>query len=239
MNTHELVVKPEYRETHLSIPQDLTQDGFADLLRTLGSMRGAIHWWVGDALVFGNAKFGELAAQFEELLNLTYQQLADYKWVASRVPPEHRFPPDQVSWSHHRDLAKIDDPKKRSEWLQKVKDEGWSRAELRQKLRDEGLLVMPMFPKSEEKADEGASAEPATELLLPEEPTEGEEEIETVAQNAVSRLSVQQAHDMIIQQVERLAGVGTREAEMCVYSIQAAVDAIVAKLERDAQTIEA
>ena len=124
-------------ETHLSFLSGLTFDTWAGAVQELARLTRCSAWWLGDALVVGEAKFGEDASQIESELGHDYQYLADLKWVAKRIPPEDRSP--SLSWSHHRELAKFE-PAQREQWLTKAESEGWTRTQLRHELRDQGLL---------------------------------------------------------------------------------------------------
>jgi hypothetical protein len=85
-------------------------------------MNGSIHWMLGDALNYGNARYGEKYSQALETTKLTYSALANFSWVARSVPTENRNP--NLSWTHHRAVSKLDveeqkrllDEAERSEW---------------------------------------------------------------------------------------------------------------------------
>lgn len=92
--------------TGLSFTGDLSFDQWEVLLNRLYTMNGAIQWMLGDALNYGNARYGEKYSQALESTKLTYSALANFSWVARSVPPENRNP--NLSWTHHRAVSKLD-----------------------------------------------------------------------------------------------------------------------------------
>jgi hypothetical protein len=63
----------------------------------------------------------ESLVEFSKQVNDSYQQLANYKWVASRYPVPVRT--ETLSWTHHERIAGRDD---RLDWLKKAADNYWS-----------------------------------------------------------------------------------------------------------------
>lgn len=108
--------------TGLAFTADLSFDQWEVLLNRLYTMNGAIQWMLGDALNYGNTRYGEKYSQALESTKLTYSALANFAWVARSVPPENRNP--NLSWTHHRAVSKLDveeqrkllDEAERKEW---------------------------------------------------------------------------------------------------------------------------
>ncbi len=63
----------------------------------------SIHFWIGDWLNYGEAKWGEMYEQAIEATGFDYQTLRDDKYVASRVELSRRR--DKLSFGHHREVA--------------------------------------------------------------------------------------------------------------------------------------
>ena len=84
------------------------------------------------------------------------EQLQVWARVASRVPKKVRNP--NLSWSHHRAVASLDDPREQERWLNLTDVEGLRSNELSARIRD---ARQPRPP------DEGAPQEPAHALACP------------------------------------------------------------------------
>ena len=61
---------------------------------------------IGDALRYGERRWGETYAQVMDATGMAYQTLANAKWVASRVPVQRRR--TELSWSHHAEVASLE-----------------------------------------------------------------------------------------------------------------------------------
>jgi hypothetical protein len=83
----------------------LDESDWIRLMGTLTRLEKAIQFSIGDALNYGNSRYGEKYSQAMEVTGLTYQALANYSWVSAAVPIENRK--TEVTWSHHRLAAKL------------------------------------------------------------------------------------------------------------------------------------
>lgn len=90
----------------LTFNGDLQYDEWIDLMQTLVRLEMAFQFAIGDALVFGEARYGEKYSQVMEVTQLSYQSLANMVWVSKKVPIENRNP--ELSWTHHRVIASVD-----------------------------------------------------------------------------------------------------------------------------------
>lgn len=90
----------------LTVVGDLHFDEWMDLMQTLTRMETAFQFAIGDALIWGEARYGERYSQAMEATGLTYQALANMVWVARKVPIQNRL--DGLSWTHHRVVASVD-----------------------------------------------------------------------------------------------------------------------------------
>ncbi|KKK78867.1 hypothetical protein LCGC14_2839210, partial [marine sediment metagenome] len=73
-----------YEEGRLNLPSGVSFDEWMKVGRTLSDMANSTPWWVGDWLLAGEQKFGELASQGLTLWPSygSYQSLANMRRVA-------------------------------------------------------------------------------------------------------------------------------------------------------------
>jgi DNA modification methylase len=69
----------------------------------IGNADRSVHFWVGDWLNYGEAKWGEMYEKAIQETGFDYQTLMDDKWVASRVKFSSRK--ENLSFSHHKIVA--------------------------------------------------------------------------------------------------------------------------------------
>jgi N6-adenosine-specific RNA methylase IME4 len=112
----------------LELPDSLSYEGWKAVGDTLRYVAGAVQWWLGDWILFGERKYGEMYSQALEATEYEYQTLRDATWVADQFEMSRRR--DNVSWSHHREVASLE-PAEQDEWLDRTQDEGWTHKELR------------------------------------------------------------------------------------------------------------
>lgn len=128
MKVIEEVHGPAYHELQLDIPDDVTFDEWEDLLRGLGAMARSHQWWVGDAVVFGENRFGEEHAQALEALGLEPKTAQNYAYVAANVEVSRRR--EDLTWSHHAEVARLGKQAQRDA-LARAASEGWTVRQLR------------------------------------------------------------------------------------------------------------
>jgi hypothetical protein len=90
----------------LTFNGDLQYEEWIDLMQTLVRLETAFQFAIGDALVFGEARYGEKYSQVMEVTQLSYQSLANMVWVSKKVPIQNRNA--ELSWTHHRVIASVD-----------------------------------------------------------------------------------------------------------------------------------
>lgn len=117
-----------YEPTRLVIPTNLTLDEFVGLLRSLGGIARGHQWWVGDALVEGEKRYGEEIAQHAEELNLEPHTLTNWRWVADSIKSSRRR--EDLTWSHHAEVARLP-AKDQTTALAKAAKESWTVRQLR------------------------------------------------------------------------------------------------------------
>lgn len=92
-------------------PNGLEVDGipsFEDWMRCgdfIRNAQGAVHFWIGDWLNYGERVYGEVYAQAMDETHYKYQTLANDKWVSKSIPPSRRR--ETLTWSHHAEVADL------------------------------------------------------------------------------------------------------------------------------------
>lgn len=79
---------------------------FESALHGVTAAGDSVRWWLGDLLVFGEARFGEEYAQALDGMRLSEHQLRRYRWVAERISPVRRR--ENLSFSHHQEVAALE-----------------------------------------------------------------------------------------------------------------------------------
>ncbi len=112
---------------------DLGFEDFEAICYMLGALHEAVRFAIGDAIVQGEALYGEAAYQAFERFQLSEEAMKEYVRVAQRVPRSRRR--KGLSWSHHRAVAALEPPAQK-EWLRRAVDEGMSHHDMRAALRN-------------------------------------------------------------------------------------------------------
>lgn len=81
---------------------------------------GAVHFWIGDWMNYGEQKWGEMYTQAIDETGYSYGTLANDKWVASRVDPSRRR--EHLSFAHHQEVADLM-PEDQEELLKVAEDQ--------------------------------------------------------------------------------------------------------------------
>lgn len=139
-------------QNRYDLPADLTFDEWRSVVGTLQTIDRAVKWWLGDALVFGERRFGEdasaaLPTAEEDPYEISQSVLKQAAWMSSVFPPGTRVP--ELSWTHHRVVADLE-PEDRSTLLREA-------VAARLSTRD---LVQRVKEKQEQARAIPASAEP-------------------------------------------------------------------------------
>jgi hypothetical protein len=114
----------------LSLPEGMEYDQWRDALHMYAKLGKASQFWIGDALQYGEDRFGELYAQAASETGYSSESLRGMQWVASRIPASVRRL--TLSWSHHQVAAGSEDPKT---WLDTAEAERWTVKELRHAIK--------------------------------------------------------------------------------------------------------
>jgi len=132
--------------TGLAFEPDTPIEVWGPLTERLVRQSKRIEWFIGDAIRFGEAAYGEdRYTQWVEQTGLSENTLTTYRWVAERIEPLRRR--KDVGWSHHREVASLPVPAQES-LLDRAEGAGWTRWQVRQ------------AAKAEREKSEGRSATP-------------------------------------------------------------------------------
>lgn len=118
---------------YLHIDDDTPIEDWIKIGDYLQLARDSLNFWIGDWLAFGEKKYGEMYPQgVQEATSKTYEELANCKYVSSKVAPDIRK--DTLTWSHHAAVAKLE-PDKQKEYLERADREGMSVEHLRNSIK--------------------------------------------------------------------------------------------------------
>lgn len=104
----------------LEFSPDLTFEEWSAIGKYLQVMGGAIHWFLGDWIRYGEANYGEKYAQAIEETGYDYGTLRNDVYVCEQIDLSRRR--DNVSFSAHKEVAMLD-PDEQDKILEKAQDE--------------------------------------------------------------------------------------------------------------------
>lgn len=120
--------KVEASKTGLIFNSAITYNEWEWVGSQLQTVEGAIHWWIGDWLNYGEKSYGETYAQAIDETGYDYSTLRHDKWVADRIELCRRR--HNLTWSHHAEVASLDS-NDQDMLLDKAEKKEWSREKLR------------------------------------------------------------------------------------------------------------
>lgn len=100
--------------------------------RRIGQLWRASPWWIGDWLLFGTNRWGEMYAQAAKITGYDRKSLRNMRYVSSRFALSLRK--DNLTWSHHALLTSLQ-PEEQRRWLERAISERLSVEDLRIELR--------------------------------------------------------------------------------------------------------
>jgi hypothetical protein len=162
-----------YEQFELVIMQDLELDEYEVLLRTLGSMAKGHQWWIGDALEYGEGRYGPDVFQVAGEAGLEEHTLVNYRWVASRVAPSRRR--DDLSYTHHEAVARLDESQQEA-MLETAATEKWSTREMREAV----AIKFPQARLAEPRVEPEAVEHQTSLALTPSEEASIARRLETI-----------------------------------------------------------
>lgn len=71
----------------------------------LKNANGAVHFWIGDWMNYGERQWGEMYAQAIDETGYSYGTLANDKWVTACIEPSRRR--ESLSFAHHQEVADL------------------------------------------------------------------------------------------------------------------------------------
>ena len=98
----------------------------------LQQIEGAVQWWIGDWLNYGEHAYGEKYSQALDATGIKLRTLESCAYVAAHVETTRRRV--GVGWTLYQDLASLPSDQQ-EDWLVKVVAGDWTRARLRTELR--------------------------------------------------------------------------------------------------------
>ena len=132
-------------DVSLRMAESLSFEQWEEIGRRLVPFGDAARWWIGDWLSKGEWRYGERARAVAEVLGRKYAEVRDWAYVAEHVPEPVRRPPQELSFTHHRLVAKLV-PAEQERWLARAVEEDWSKRELQE------ALVRELAPARESHA---------------------------------------------------------------------------------------
>lgn len=122
----------EFKPTGLEIKGSPTYDEWESFGNGLKAVNGAVQWWIGDWINYGESAYGEKYSQALEATDYEYETLKGYSYTARMVEKVRRR--TNLLFSHHREVAKLK-PKEQEKWLKKAEEEQLSVRKLRDSIR--------------------------------------------------------------------------------------------------------
>lgn len=95
----------EATKVGLTIRPDLSLSDWKALGQQLKLVQGAIQWWIGDWLNFGERTYGDKYTEALTVTDYDEKSLRNIKYVAGAVEMSLRR--DNLSWSHHKEVAAL------------------------------------------------------------------------------------------------------------------------------------
>jgi hypothetical protein len=131
--------------TGLQIVEDATEEDYERVGRTLLNMQGALQWWIGDWIVYGDAfKWGEtykrLAVEFGYEIDTLYR----YAALCRKIQFGIRNP--ELDPAHHRLVAYMDE-ELQTQWLAYAAAHELKVEELRQAIRSQHPTKPPTLSR--------------------------------------------------------------------------------------------
>ena len=96
-------------DTALIMPDGCDFATVERMLRGMKIVSDCVRFWMGDLLLYAERNFGEMYSQLLDETDYAYQSLKDMAWVANAIAPQTRR--SELTWSHHREVAKLDQAK--------------------------------------------------------------------------------------------------------------------------------
>ncbi len=159
----------ELWERGLCLPNSITEEQVQAIVESLAFFEEGRQWYWGDLLNKCEAKWGETYAQFVPWTGRKVQTLMNWKYVASRIPPERRM--FALEWTKYQAVADLS-PAEQLKWLALAEQNEWQREDLRAALKG-------AIPDGHEPPNtKSANLPPAVESVVLPSPDEAFEVLE-------------------------------------------------------------
>lgn len=146
----------EWTKTSLRVVDpEMTYERMEEIVGQLRGFRDATSWWLGDALRFSEAAWGEKYAQMMDVTGLGLSRLTNIVYVCEHVEQAQRR--DDLSFTHHELVASLEQDSQ-IEWLTAAAESAWPKERLREALKEAKVAQKP----ARTKPDPGAAAASAT-----------------------------------------------------------------------------
>jgi hypothetical protein len=146
VETNALVTLPNVQmtKTRLVIPEDTSFSDWEDIGKKLKNVEGAVQFWIGDWINFGERKWGDKYQFVHDELGFSYDYISQIASVSKKFPgnsvagngiegtPTRH---ENLSFSHHVEVATIPGPVA-ERLLIKAETENLSKRELRIEVRE-------------------------------------------------------------------------------------------------------
>jgi hypothetical protein len=103
---------------------DVSYEALEDLCAFLGNLHRGCEWWIGDALLQVEMRYGDKVTQAAEATGLAPQTIINRMSICSRIPRSKRK--QGMAFSTHAVVAYME-PARRDELLALGEKEGWKR----------------------------------------------------------------------------------------------------------------
>lgn len=160
-----LVPGVKLHTTGLTLPPRLTFEEWTNVGAWLLHVGRAINWAIGDWLADGERRYGETYAQAADVTGYEEPTLMTMAWVARKVTTSIRS--ENLSWSHHREVASLEDAAEMRYWLNQAEEGNWSVRMLRQELHRAAVAALEPEPIPE---DDGTETSFAAEVIQQDDP---------------------------------------------------------------------
>ncbi len=104
----------EITPTRLIFSEDTPWEVYEAVLGRLEESRRSLMWWIGDALAFGERRYGETYTQAVQATGYSVETVKQAASVAKRVEPCIRI--HDLTWGHHQVVASLE-PDDQRRWL--------------------------------------------------------------------------------------------------------------------------
>lgn len=151
----------ELTDTHLKIPGDIEFPQWQKLVEMTGRVSRSSQYWVGDALLAGEMRFGEVASQYSDLTGYDPKTLMNFIWVCRAVAPERRR--SDLTFGHHA-LVAGQPSSLQAYWLTQAAENKWTIVQLREAMQPEIEAESRVLDDEEDDGDEDERADVGPDL---------------------------------------------------------------------------